>query len=469
MPKPLVRRLATTLVLLLATVALTPGTAHADVGWSWYNPWYPWMAQCVQTNQVAGLTYEFDWDTSRSPAACDIQFGGDPVTLNWYYSERNGTVQLGSGSVAGLSFTLTVPRVADYSVNIEACDVHGSCRPILGLLELYEWEPNEPPVAAVTVNVTQGGSPLRVEFDASGSYDPEGGRLRYQWIFGDEAGGEGSYTNRATIGHSYRNPGRYTPTLLILDDYGNVTVWSGPTIHVVDRYTVTVRAWIPHDEVVDPENPVDGQAVNLRQYCPNRPFRQAYLTSRFAGDDHQAYQESVRGQVAMVFDWDGTAIQRVGDPVVKRPSTTRVAEYTDLDGRTVTCRQSATAEPVTSATVTADNALRISLSTKNPLTPPELTPPIDAILTAAFDGTDLSVTYTTDLFPSYGFEVKKNSLILGQHLTHDASCVPALGVTGAAQLGIRLNAVELGSPRVTHHTIDTTSRNRHNTAQPCFA
>lgn len=465
----LLRRLAAGLLALVTVVTLTPQPAHAatEIGYRWYNPWYTWMTQCAKATQSAGLTFVFDWDANRDEA-CDIQFGDDPVRLNWTYAERNQS-RIGEGSVAGLSFTLTLPRVADYEFNIEACDAEDRCLPILGLLELYEWEPNDPPVASVTVSATQGGSPLKVQFDASGSYDPEGGPLRYLWIFGDEEGGEGSYTNRAAVSHVYRKPGHYTPSLVLLDDYGNATVWSGPTIHIVDRYTITVRAWIPHDEVVDPEHPVDGEAVNLRQYCPNRPFRQSYLTSRFTGDNHQGYAGSVRGQVSMVVDWDGSTLTRVSGPVAKEPATRRVARYTDLGAETITCYQTDTAVPAVSAALTSDNALRMSLATKNPLTPQELTPPIDAILTASFDGIDLNLAYTTDLFPSYGFEVKKNTLILGQHLTHDASCVPALGPEGAAQLGLRLNAVELGSPRVTNHTIDTTRRTRADSALPCFA
>ncbi|MFI6759081.1 PKD domain-containing protein [Micromonospora sp. NPDC050417] len=334
----------------------------------------------------------------------------------------------------------------------------------------HEQAPNEPPVAAVTVSgALQGGSPLRVGFDASGSYDPEGGRLWFRWLFGDEEGsGEQPYTNRATIGHTYRKPGHYAPSLQVRDDHGNITLWSGPTINIVDRYTVTVRAWIPQDEIVDPEHQFDGEAVNLRQYCPNRPFRQAYLTSRFAGDNHQSYAGSVRGQIAMVVDWDGRTLTRVGDPAVKAPPTHRIARYTDLDEKAITCTQTGTAVPTVGATLTANDALRISLATKNPLTPQILTPPIDAILTARFGGTDLNVTYTTDLFPSYGFEVRKNNLILGQHLTHDASCVPTLGPVGAALLATRLNAVEVHSPNITHHTIDTTRRTREDSAMPCF-
>lgn len=466
---PYVRRLVAGLLALISAVALSPGVASAatEVGYRWYNPWYPWMTQCARATQTADLTFVFDWDSSRHQA-CDIQFGADPVRLNWTYGERN-VAQLGSGSVAGLSFTLTLPRVADYDFNIEACDVNDLCQPILGLLDLYEWEPNDPPVAVVTVDRTEGPSPTTVRFDASGSYDPEGGPLRFRWTFGDEEGGEGLATNKAAISHVYRRPGHYTPSLVITDDYGNATVWSGPTIDIVDRYTITVRAWIPQDEIVDPEHPIDGEAVNLRQYCPNRPFRQSYLTSRFKGDDHPGYAGGVRGQVSMVVDWDGSTMTRVGDTTVKEPSTRRIARYTDLGGETITCNQTDTAVPTVSAALTADNALRISLATKNPLTPQALTPPIDAILTASFEGIDLAVTYTTDLFPSYGFEIRKNSLILGQHVTNDASCVPALGPVGAAQLGARLNAVELGSPDVSHHTIDTTRRTRADSAQPCFA
>lgn len=55
-----------------------------------------------------------------------------------------------------------------------------------------------------------------ISFDASASYDPDGGDIvSYHWDFGDGSSGEGE-----TITHSYMDFGLYTVTLTVIDDEG---------------------------------------------------------------------------------------------------------------------------------------------------------------------------------------------------------------------------------------------------------
>ena len=92
---------------------------------------------------------------------------------------------------------------------------------------------NEPPVASFTFDCTD----LACDFDASGSYDPDGTIVSYDWDFGDAATGSGE-----TPSHTYAAADTYTVILTVTDDDGatdtdtqDVTVTSGggeDTMHV---------------------------------------------------------------------------------------------------------------------------------------------------------------------------------------------------------------------------------------------
>ncbi len=75
---------------------------------------------------------------------------------------------------------------------------------------------NQKPFIVVTPDLVYGNSPQNVHFDASASYDPEGGSLDFYWDFGDGSTGTGGI-----IDHSYTAPDNnvatYTATLTVTD------------------------------------------------------------------------------------------------------------------------------------------------------------------------------------------------------------------------------------------------------------
>jgi glucose/arabinose dehydrogenase len=80
-------------------------------------------------------------------------------------------------------------------------------------------QPNQAPTAALTADVTSGPAPLSVNFDASGSSDPDqGDTLTYLWDFGDGTGP--TETASATVNHVYSTPGPFTATLTVRDNHG---------------------------------------------------------------------------------------------------------------------------------------------------------------------------------------------------------------------------------------------------------
>jgi len=77
----------------------------------------------------------------------------------------------------------------------------------------------EPPVADLTADVTTGNPPLTVNFDASGSTDPDGEIVEYAWDW-DGDGDYEHYTDTPLASHAYENSGDVYPVMRVLDNLG---------------------------------------------------------------------------------------------------------------------------------------------------------------------------------------------------------------------------------------------------------
>lgn len=98
---------------------------------------------------------------------------------------------------------------------------------VVTLVVYSDGEPSEPDITVITVNgnqqpvanikadQTSGPSPLTVNFDASGSTEPDLQSLTYAWNFGDRDTGAGPW-----VSHSYTEPGTYQVTLRATDESG---------------------------------------------------------------------------------------------------------------------------------------------------------------------------------------------------------------------------------------------------------
>ncbi|MGD9676340.1 MAG: PKD domain-containing protein [Candidatus Bipolaricaulia bacterium] len=96
--------------------------------------------------------------------------------------------------------------------------------------------PNELPTAVFTATPTEGGTPLYVAFDATGSYDPDGYVSSYLWSFGD-----GTSTSGATPVHAYAAAGTYPVTLTVMDSNGERDTASGQiVVHSGTAYAILV-------------------------------------------------------------------------------------------------------------------------------------------------------------------------------------------------------------------------------------
>jgi glucose/arabinose dehydrogenase/PKD repeat protein len=74
---------------------------------------------------------------------------------------------------------------------------------------------NRNPIAKAAGTPTSGRAPLTVAFSSSGSSDPEGGALSYQWNFGD-----GTSSTAANPSHTYNSNGNFNATLTVRDPQG---------------------------------------------------------------------------------------------------------------------------------------------------------------------------------------------------------------------------------------------------------
>jgi len=85
---------------------------------------------------------------------------------------------------------------------------------------------NQPPLVFASASPTAGEPPLDVSFSSTGSADPEGQPLSYEWTFGD-----GQTSTAASPSHTYLLAGRYVARLSVSD--GANTSLSDPLTIVV--------------------------------------------------------------------------------------------------------------------------------------------------------------------------------------------------------------------------------------------
>jgi len=93
---------------------------------------------------------------------------------------------------------------------------------------------NAPPTAALSANPTSGNPPLSVDMDASGSSDPGGAIVFYEWDW-DNDGAYDSWGVSALLNHSFGRVGVLHPVVRVTDAMGATDTAS---------VTLTVHGWV---------------------------------------------------------------------------------------------------------------------------------------------------------------------------------------------------------------------------------
>lgn len=162
------------------------------------------------------LTAVITADKTSGDAPLTIQFSGresiDPdgrvVAFRWEFGDG------GTASGPNQSHTFTQEGTYTLSLTIRGSDLETATATQVIVVGGGS-EPNTPPVARFTKNVTEGTAPLAIQFDASGSSDSDGSIVRYDWNFSNGATATGQKPS-----YTFQNPGTYTITLQVTDDQG---------------------------------------------------------------------------------------------------------------------------------------------------------------------------------------------------------------------------------------------------------
>jgi glucose/arabinose dehydrogenase len=155
---------------------------------------------------------------------------------NTYFNADYGTQWIRAFTFNAQNKPTAVQNFATGTGEIVAMAAH----PITGDLYYSKWTQvfkisynpsgNQPPVAVATSDVTYGPSPLIVNFNGSGSSDPNNQVLTYSWNFGD-----GGSSTQANPQHTFNAPAG-VPTLfnvvLTVKDTGNLTATDSIIISV---------------------------------------------------------------------------------------------------------------------------------------------------------------------------------------------------------------------------------------------
>jgi glucose/arabinose dehydrogenase len=211
--------------------------AGANYGWPCYEGrsrpgGYAGMATCKDLYAVegtsAGVTYP-DYLYAHGTGAAIV--GGPTYTGGPYPDEFDGDIifgdyvqgfikraQLdGSGKLTGVKDFVT-DWYGDVDLQLQNGELYyvsfGDGGRGTGSVVRIAYSPdNRTPLAVATATPTFGAAPLQVNFKGSGSSDPDGDTLRYEWDFGD---GTSKSTSKDPV-HTYTKGGDFDARLKVTD------------------------------------------------------------------------------------------------------------------------------------------------------------------------------------------------------------------------------------------------------------
>ena len=147
---------------------------YSDRGaFEYQPPNQPPLARLIATPLAGHAPLQVSFDASGSS---DV----DGMVTSYAFDFGDGTV---AGPQPGATAT-HVFGAGSYAATVTVTDDKGAST-VSAPLAVGVSPPNQPPVAVLAVSPRTGNAPLTVNASASGSSDPEGGKLSYRFDFGD--------------------------------------------------------------------------------------------------------------------------------------------------------------------------------------------------------------------------------------------------------------------------------------------
>ena len=226
------------------------------------NRWPVAVASATPTDGDVPATLNFSSAGSGDP-------DGTLVAYSWDFGD--GGTSTAPNPTHG--YTVGGPHVATLTVTDDSA-AQSMQEVLVSVLE-----PNEPPVAVSSANITSGPMPLDVVFRADGTFDPDGFVGNMQWDLGD-----GNESWGATAYHTYEAQGTYRVTLTAFDGRDGagsavpLTITVGPPLAPAAASALSAIAFAP-DWInlgwTDNSNNEDGFKVERCQgttaYCNGTP------------------------------------------------------------------------------------------------------------------------------------------------------------------------------------------------------
>lgn len=157
----------------------------------------------------APLSVDFDASGSSDP-------DGEISSYDWEFGDPDSGED---NTATGVQATHTYDSSGTYTVTLEITDDQGKTDQASVTVEVSSPSDNQDPVAEISTSPTpaEGDVGLTVDFDGSGSSDPDGSIASYEWDFddGDTASGQ-------TASHTFDSQGNYAVTLTVTDDKGAI-------------------------------------------------------------------------------------------------------------------------------------------------------------------------------------------------------------------------------------------------------